>query len=95
VPQPASQEQAAAAGITVSIQGMAFDTTTLTVKAGETVTWINNDVAPHTVTSTDGGALASPTLNRGGSYSMTFEQPGTYAYYCKFHPNMRATVVVE
>lgn len=81
--------------VIVNIQGMAFQPTNLTVKTGEAVTWINNDSAPHTVTSADGGPLASGTLNPGARYQITFDKAGTYTYYCKFHPSMRATITVE
>ena len=87
--------EAAAGNINIAIQGMAYQPATMTVKAGSTVTWTNNDSAPHTVTSSDGGPLASGTLNRGNSYSITLDQPGTYNYICKFHPRMRATIVVQ
>ena len=90
-----AQTEAATAGTRISIQGMAYQPTMMKVKSGSTVTWVNNDSAPHTVTSTDGGPLASGTLNRGNSYSVTLDQPGSYSYYCKFHPNMRATIIVE
>jgi len=90
------QADAAAPGeITINIQGMAFQQNNITVKAGSTVNWVNEDSAPHTVTSMDGGPLASGTLNRADSYSVNLDQPGTYNYYCKFHPGMRATIVVE
>jgi plastocyanin len=82
-------------GLMVSIQGMAFQPTNLTVNVGQTVTWVNKDSAPHTVTSSDGGPLDSGTLNSSASYQMTFDKAGTYNYYCKFHPGMRATVTVK
>ncbi|MDJ0831984.1 MAG: cupredoxin family copper-binding protein [Gammaproteobacteria bacterium] len=94
-PAPSAPAEAAAGEVTLNIQGMAFQPASMTVKAGSTVTWVNNDSAPHTVTSTDGGPLASGTLNRGSSYSVTLDQPGTYNYVCKFHPRMRASIVVQ
>ncbi|MDJ0880076.1 MAG: cupredoxin family copper-binding protein [Gammaproteobacteria bacterium] len=92
---PSAPAEQAGDSITAKIQGMAFQPLNLTVKAGATVTWVNNDNAPHTVTGTNTGLLASGTLNRGDRYSITFDQPGTYNYYCKFHPNMRASITVE
>ena len=92
---PSMPAEQVADSITATIQGMAFQPLNLTVKAGATVTWVNNDNAPHTVTGTNTGLLASGTLNRGDRYSMTFDKPGIYNYYCKFHPNMRATITVE
>ena len=94
-PESSSQADAATAEVSVNIQGMAYQPASLTIKIGTKVTWTNNDRAPHTVTSMDSGPLASGSLNFGDSYSMTFNEPGTYTYYCKFHPRMRASVIVE
>ncbi len=92
---PSAPAEAATGEVSVSIQGMAYQPASLTVKAGTTVTWTNNDRAPHTVTSMDSGPLASGNMNFGDSYSMTFNEPGTYTYYCKYHPRMRASIIVE
>jgi plastocyanin len=82
--------------VSVNIQNFAFDPPNITVAPGTTVTWVNNDSAPHTVTATDpAGAFDSGTLQPGQSYSFTFTQPGTtYAYYCAIHPSMTGTVTV-
>ncbi len=78
--------------VAVSIQNFEFSPNTITVKVGTTVTWTNNDSAQHTVT---GGALDSPTLNQGQTYSHTFTQAGTSDYICIFHQSMRGKVIVE
>ncbi|AHY46062.1 Copper binding protein, plastocyanin/azurin family [Rubrobacter radiotolerans] len=80
--------------VTVSIGDFYFDSAALTVEPGTTVTWTNVGQAPHNVTSTDGGPLASGTLQNGGTYSYTFEEPGSYAYFCSIHPNMVGSVTV-
>ncbi|MFE7274912.1 plastocyanin/azurin family copper-binding protein [Streptomyces sp. NPDC057623] len=88
--------QAAAATYRVAMSGYAFSPATLTVTAGSTVTWTNQDTAPHDVKTTSGpAAIHSPMLNKGGSWSFTFTTPGTYAYYCTVHPNMTARIVVQ
>ena len=79
--------------VSASIANFAFDPGTITVKNGDTVTWKNNDTAPHTVTGDNGGP-ASPRLLPGAQYSYTFNTAGTFAYHCAIHPNMRATVIV-
>ena len=79
----------------VAISGMQYQPATIRVKAGEQITWTNNASMPHTVTSTSDGSLASKRLNRGSVFSHTFEQPGTYTYYCALHPSMTGTVIVE
>ncbi|MCC3768182.1 cupredoxin domain-containing protein [Streptomyces sp. UNOC14_S4] len=92
---PVSAAPARAATAKVTIVGYAFSPSTLNVTRGTTVTWTNNDSAPHTVTSTGSGPLRSPTLNRGGSYTYTFTSSGTYGYICTIHPSMHGTVVVR
>jgi amicyanin len=88
--------QASAATYRVTMQGYAFGPATLTVPAGSTVTWTNQDTAPHDVKTTSApAAFHSPMLNKGGSWSFTFTTPGTYAYYCTVHPNMTARIVVR
>jgi amicyanin len=76
----------------VSIANFAFEPATLTVKAGTTVVWTNNDVVAHTVSFTD--AANSPVLNHGDTFSRLFTAPGTFSYICSIHPFMHGTVVV-
>ncbi|MFI7414883.1 plastocyanin/azurin family copper-binding protein [Streptomyces sp. NPDC049627] len=86
----------AAATYRVAMSGYAYRPATLTIPAGATVTWTNQDTAPHDVKTTSApAAFHSPLLNQGGSWSFTFTMPGTYAYYCTVHPNMTARIVVE
>ncbi len=80
--------------MTISIKNFAFNPPNATVAAGTTVTWVNDDQAPHTVTADD-GAFDSGTLQPGQSYSFTFDKAGTYAYHCDIHPDMTATVTVS
>lgn len=88
--------RASAATYRVAMSGYAFSPATLTVTTGSTVTWTNQDTAPHDVKTTSApAAFHSPMLNKGGSWSFTFTTPGTYAYYCTVHPNMTARIVVE
>jgi plastocyanin len=80
--------------MTVSIKGFAFNPPNATVAPGTTVTWVNDDQAPHTATANN-GAFDSGTLQPGQSYSFVFDKPGTYAYHCAIHPDMTATVTVS
>jgi plastocyanin len=92
----ASPEASTSGGATeqaVTIQGFAFNPPTLSIPVGTTVTWTNQDSAPHTATDT-GGAFQSGKLDQGQSYSFTFDTPGTYNYHCEFHANMTATITV-
>jgi plastocyanin len=75
----------------------------LTVPVGTTVTWSNQDAVVHTVTSgtSDGlvgaadGLFDSGLFGGGETFSYTFEEAGTFRYFCTPHPWMRATVTVE
>ena len=86
---------AAAATQQVMMQGYAYSPAALTVRVGDTVTWMQHDEAPHDVITTSAPvAFRSPQLSAGQSWSYTFRQPGTYQYYCSVHPDMRASVTV-
>ena len=80
-------------GVAVTIVDFAYDPAELEVAAGTTVTWTNNDSSAHTVSQT-GGGFESGKLDNGMTFSFTFDTPGTYEYFCQFHPNMTASVVV-
>jgi plastocyanin len=77
----------------VTIANMSFGGD-LTVKAGTTVTWTNNDYMTHTVTA-DGGTFNSGDMGYGATFSHTFNTAGTYAYHCKYHSGMTASIVVN
>jgi amicyanin len=79
---------------TVEIDGFAFSPPSLTVKAGTTVTWRNKDDIPHTVASST-RLFKSKALDTDDSYSFTFNDPGSYEYFCTLHPHMTAKIVVE
>jgi amicyanin len=79
----------------VTIKNFAYSPANLTVSVGTVVTWTNEDVAPHTVTSDTGSELNSTNLAQGQTYSHTFSTAGTFPYHCTIHPNMKAQIVVE
>ncbi|GEM_PF-1585770 len=80
--------------LSIDIKNFAFATTTITINKGDTIIWTNQDPAGHTVTSDSGSELASSTINKGESYTHTFNTVGTFAYHCIPHSGMKATVVV-
>jgi plastocyanin len=80
--------------MTVSIQDFFFEPDQITVAPGTTVTWVNDGEEPHTSTADD-GMWDSGTLQPGESFSFTFDEPGSYAYFCEIHPDMTATVNVS
>ncbi|MFL6116477.1 MAG: plastocyanin/azurin family copper-binding protein [Catenulispora sp.] len=86
---------AATSANTVEIKSYAYSPAALTVPVGTTVTWVNEDSVPHTVTGTSGPAkFDSGQLASGASWSGTFMTPGTYKYYCADHPQMVAQITV-
>lgn len=82
-----------AAAHNVTIEGFAFSPASLSVAVGDTITFTNNDGAPHTATA-DGGAFETGRLNRGDSAEVIVTSAGEIAYRCAFHPNMRGTITV-
>lgn len=78
----------------VSLSNFSFQPSSLTVKAGTTVTWANKDSTTHTVTS-DSGVFNSGNLAPNATFSYTFNTAGTFTYYCSIHPTMKGTVKVE
>ena len=86
----------AAAPAAVTIDGFAFGPQTLTVARGTTVTWTNKDDEPHTVVNdADTRLFKSAALDTDDSFSFTFDQPGTYKYFCSIHPRMQGTITVQ
>lgn len=82
-----------AASQTVDISGFAFSPREQTVAVGDTVTWANADAQGHTATADD-GAFDTGTIGRNTSKSVTLTTAGTFAYHCRIHPAMTATLVV-
>lgn len=76
----------------VGIARFTFAPGTVTIVAGESVTWTNRDGVGHTAS---GSGWDTGVLNRGESASVTFVAAGTFPYACEFHPNMRGTVEVR
>ncbi len=78
----------------IDIADFKYDPETVTVKAGTEITWTNGDEAAHTATADD-SSFDTGTLDLNDEGSASFDKPGTYSYYCRFHPFMEATVEVE
>jgi amicyanin len=85
---------ARAADVEVKIDNFTFNPQAVTVKAGDTVVWVNHDDIPHTATSKT-GLFKSKALDTDDKFSFTFTAPGTYEYFCALHPHMTGTIVVE
>ena len=91
-----AETAASAAGppAVVEIHNFHFLPDTLTVAAGTTVIWANEDSSPHTVTDR-GNVFRSAALDTKESFSYTFTSPGEFTYFCKFHPMMVGTIIVK
>ena len=80
--------------VKVSIADFAFAPPEITIAPGETVTWTNDDGAPHGLEFGD-GAAGNDLLLPGASYSRGFAEPGKYDYSCSIHPYMTGRVIVQ
>lgn len=100
-PQVSPSASPSANAVTVAIEPgsvgrgtAAFGENPLVIPMGTTITWTNNDSVPHTATS-DTGVWDSGTLNPGQSYSFTFNEPGTFPYFCATHGQASMSGVIQ
>ena len=90
----ATAVSAQAADTKIIIDQFTFTPQRVTVKAGTTVAWINDDDIPHTVASST-KVFKSKALDTSDKFSFTFTTPGVYEYFCSLHPHMTGAIVVE
>lgn len=76
----------------ISLQGFAFNPSSITINKGDIVIWTNKDSAPHTIS---GSVISSSTFNKGQTFSFKFNNAGTFNYICSIHPSMKGTVIVK
>jgi plastocyanin len=86
-------EARAQTGVEVDIQAFVYQPNSVSVPVGTTVTWVNHDPVAHTVTDVN-QLWDSGLFDESGTYSKTFDTPGTYSYYCIPHQIMIGTVEV-
>jgi len=82
------------AGANTAEKGYSPDSVTVLTEVNNTITWVNNDNAPHTVTADD-GSFNSGNISPGQSFGFTFTTAGTYKYHCVYHPWMTATIIAK
>jgi Plastocyanin len=82
------------ATVQVKMEGMAFSPQTVTIKAGDTVTWTDKDDVSHNATAVD-KIWKTETFGKDGTGSVTFTTAGTFPYICTVHSNMTGTVIVQ
>lgn len=90
----ASSSAAFAADHAVKIVGFKFEPASLTIAAGDTITFTNEDNAPHTATADD-GAFDTGRLGKGESATVTVTAAGEHPYICQIHPMMKGTVTAN
>jgi plastocyanin len=88
---PLFAQPARAATHSVAIKSMKFVPATLTVAVGDTVTFTNEDSAPHTATAND-GSFATARLKKGESASVTIGAAGEHSYFCEVHKSMKGKI---
>jgi len=80
--------------VTIEIDGFRYRPPNLSVPVGATVTWVNRDKAPHHQEARD-KTWKTNLLQRDEESVITFDEPGTWEYYCTIHPFMTATLTVR
>lgn len=78
--------------IKVVMKNLEISPAQITAKVGDTIVWDNQDVFAHTATATDKSFDVMLPPKKSGSLKVT--KAGTFDYFCKFHPNMKAKLIV-
>lgn len=86
-----SAEAAAPRTHTIVMQNMRFGPTPASIKAGDTIFWVNRDIVPHTATARNGSF--DIVIAPGRSATMVVRRAGTIPFYCRYHPAMRGSLV--
>lgn len=77
----------------IVIKRFAFVPASIEIRPGDRVEWLNQDIVPHTASDVEGD-WDTEKLTKGMVATVTFAEPGTQAYFCAFHPNMRGEIIV-
>lgn len=93
-PETAAAHSAGQVIHTAIIKNFEYQPRILTVKLGDTVEWKNEDIFAHTVTAVN-KSFDSGSINPGGSWKFVARKTGSFNYFCTFHPNMKAELVVQ
>jgi plastocyanin len=78
--------------VRIDVADMAFKPANVTVAAGDTIEWVNHDFVDHT--STVKGGAWDLVLPKGTTVEFTPKTPGTFAYFCRYHPQMTGSITV-
>lgn len=90
------KKSSAPGGTAVTMQSITFEPNSLSVKAGDTVTWTNEESVGHDVTADDGSFKSGPPggMKQGDSFEHKFDEAGSFSYKCTVHSNMIGAVEV-
>jgi plastocyanin len=86
---------AAAGCAEVTMQDIKFEPANVTIDAGQTVTWTNDDSVGHDVTGDDFKSGDPGAMQNGDTFEHTFDTAGTFDYVCTVHPGMEGSVTVK
>jgi plastocyanin len=81
-----------AATIQISMENLVVSPAETSAKVGDTIEWVNKDIFAHTATARNGDF--DVTMPPKKNVTMVMKKAGTVDYYCRFHPNMKATLIV-
>ena len=89
--------------IIVGVKGLkSYDPNPIKIKIGDIITWVNADIISHTVTSgkdydrlISGKLFSSGGMTTNSVYQLKFAVPGTFDYFCLFHPDMKGQIIVS
>jgi plastocyanin len=81
-----------AATVQITMENLVISPAEASVKVGDTIEWVNKDVFAHTATARNGDwdVMMPPKK----TVTSVLNKAGTVEYYCRFHPNMKATLVI-
>ncbi len=89
---PGLSVSAHAATIQISMENMVIAPAEMSAKVGDTIEWVNKDILAHTATARNGDFdVVMPPKK---TVTLVLKKPGSIDYYCRFHPNMKATLTV-
>ena len=78
--------------IQITIENLVFSPAEASAKVGDTIEWINKDIFAHTATARNGDW--DVTMPPKKTVTLVLKKAGSIDYYCRFHPNMKATLTV-
>src|SRR6202162_2123564 len=88
----ATSVSAHAATIQITMENLVISPAETSAKVGDTIEWINKDIFAHTTTARNGDW--DVTIPPKKTVTLVLKKAGTLEYYCRFHPNMKATLTV-